>query len=111
MTDLAIIAGDTASFALTLVDEAGDPFDLTDCALYFTVGDYFTKTDADGITVNVDPTTGLATVTIAAADTADLPINGRLATTYAVRVVLADDTVKTPLRGRFAILPVPAPII
>jgi hypothetical protein len=110
MTDLTLIQGDTQAFDLTLVDEAGDPFDLTDCAVYFTVGDYFTKTDTDGIAVDVDPTTGLATVTIAAADTADLTVYGRLATTYAVRVVLADDMVKTPLRGRFAIIPVPVPI-
>jgi hypothetical protein len=108
--DLTMIQGDTSTFALTLVDEAGDPLDLTDCALYVTVGDYFTKSIGDGVTVDADPTTGLASVTIEPTDTEDLAVSGRLRTDYAVRVVLADDSVKTPIRGRFAIIPVPVPV-
>lgn len=115
MTDLTMIRGDDESFELTLVDDAGDPFDLTDCALYFTVGDLFTKSIGAGITVDPDgdpapdPTTGVAVISVAAADTADLP-DRRVAYDYAVVVVTDTDLTKTPVRGRFIVVPTPAPI-
>ena len=115
MTDLAMIRGDDEAFDLTLVDDAGDPFDLTDCELYFTVGTLFTKTVGAGITVDPDgtpapdPTTGLARIAIVPADTEDMP-DRPITYDYVVRVVLDDATIKTALRGRFMVVPVPLPV-
>jgi hypothetical protein len=109
--NLSMIRGDDETLSMALVDGDGEPFDLTDCTLYFTVGDHFTKTSEldGGITVDPDPTTGLASIAIAAADTDDFP-DTRYATPYAVRVVRADDTIKTPIRGLFIVIPVPEPV-
>jgi len=100
---LTMTRGDTRTFTVTMTDDAGDPYDLTDASVDFTVGDLFDKSVGDGITV-ADPETGVAVITVDPDDT-----NGasdyRRAHRYDVQVTLADGTVKTPLRGLFVVTP------
>lgn len=110
MNDLTTIRGDSETYDVELVDDAGDPFDLTNCEMTFTVGDLVTKTIGAGIVVDPDgdpapdPTTGRARITLDAGDTADSPDTH---TTYRYDVQVTTDTgvVKTPIRGLFHIIP------
>jgi hypothetical protein len=110
MSDLSMMRGDDETFAIVLVDANGDPFDLTDCDLSFVVGDLFEKTIGAGIVIDPDgdpspdPTTGLATVTVDAADTVDCP-DVRTPYRYDVQVTTATGLIHTPLRGRFIVVP------
>lgn len=103
MNDLAMIRGDTNEFELTLTDNAGDPFDLTDADITMTVGDLFTKTIGSGITVSA-PLTGVASIVVGPEDTEGAP-DVRVAYSYDVQVTLADGRIKTPVRGRFVVVP------
>jgi hypothetical protein len=109
VTLLSMTRGDTATFTLTLTDAAGGPLDLTDLDITFTAKRSTYDADADavlrktvgsGITVADDPATGVATLTITAADTADLSQSKSLP--WDVEVVDGED-VRTPLSGRLVI--------
>jgi hypothetical protein len=109
MTYLSMTRGDTQTFTLTLVDGSGDPLDLTDVALTFTAKRRYSdsdddavirKTVDDGIVVDEDPTTGLATVTIDPPDTSSLT-----ARSLVWDIQVDDGDVRTPLSGRLAIQP------
>lgn len=103
-TDLTMTRGDSREFSVTVSDAAGDPYDLTDATISFTVDDLFdAKTVGAGITVTA-PETGVAVITIDPADTEDAP-DRRTAYDYDVQIILADGRVKTPLRGLFIVLP------
>jgi hypothetical protein len=101
-TDLDINAGETTALALTLKDENGDPIDLTTCtrlelAAKRNVDDteyLFRKTLGGGVVIT-DAAGGLATVTIAAADTLDLDDG---AYPYDVQLVLSTGRFRA-LRG------------
>jgi hypothetical protein len=109
MTYIAAIRGDREEYDITLVDEEGQPLDLTDLALTFTAKRRLTdtdanaviiKTDGDGITVD-SPEDGIAILTLTPEDTEDLL---RERTLY--WDVQTDDgagDVQTPLSGRLVI--------
>lgn len=112
MTLLSITRGDRATFDLAITDlDTGDPVDLTAMTLRFTakrrltdldVDAVISKTEGDGITVGADPTLGLATLVIDAADTEDIDAPRTLR--WDVQVETDAGDVRTPLRGRLAIL-------
>ena len=104
MNCLTTIRGDTEEYTISLVDDAGDPFDLTDCGLTFTVRDLLVKTETDGIAFALDPTSGVAVNTIDAGDTAGAP-DVRTSYPYDVQVTTSAGIVRTPLRGRFIVIP------
>jgi len=81
MSTLYIRRGDTQTFDIAATEPDGDPFDLTDVELQFTVKRGFDDSDADavfsktigsGITLDADPATGLATLVVDGDDTSDL---------------------------------------
>ena len=102
VTDITMTRGDTRTLTLTLTDAVGDPYDLTGAAVTLTVGDLFAKTVGDGIVVTT-PATGVATITVAPADTETA--GNRRSYPYDVEVIFADGTVITPVLGRFVIRP------
>jgi hypothetical protein len=102
--DITVTRGDTRTLTVTITDSAGDPYDLTDAAITFTVDDLFdAKTIGSGIVVNT-PASGVFTITIDPADTTDAP-DARVAYPYDIELVLSDGSVKTPQRGLFIVLP------
>lgn len=103
MNDLSLIRGDSSELSLTLTDNAGDPYDLTDATVIMTVDDLFEKSIGSGITVD-DPTSGVAAITVDPADTEDAP-DARCAYRYDVQVTLSDGSIKTPVRGLFVVIP------
>lgn len=126
MSVLTMTRGDRATFDITLTDKDGDPLDLTDVHLTFTArravwtGAYdsdnvwgvtksvetIEKTEVDGIEVNADPKTGLATLTLDPADTEDFTddvITGPFDWDVEVRTDAGD--VGTPLAGVLVIRP------
>jgi hypothetical protein len=111
MTLLSMIRGDRREFAITLTDDdTGDALDLTTMTLVFTAKRRPTDTDAQaiiaktegaGITIDADPTTGLATLEIEPEDTEDLD---DLRTLYwDLQVDNGAGDVRTPLSGRLAL--------
>ena len=98
---LTMMRGDSRTFTVTMTDSAGDPYDLTDAVVQFTVDNLFEKTVGAGIVVS-DPETGVAVVTV---DPDDTEGAGRRAYRYDVQVTLSDGTVRTPLRGLFVVVP------
>ncbi len=101
-------------FTAIIVDENGDPYDLTGCDLTMTAkwnvkdsdaNAVFTCTSdpADGITV-ADPTSGYYTVLIASAKTTDCPLH-RVFLPYDVQLVTATGQIKTVLRGNLRVDP------
>jgi hypothetical protein len=113
MTLLSMTRGDTAVFDVALTDGAGDPLDITDATLTFTVKRRLSdpdsaavvqKTTGNGITHGADPTDGTATITLDPDDTADLSTIGS-SLLWDVQVTGAADDVHTPLSGRLAIAP------
>ena len=74
-------AGDDYNYSFTLYDSAGNPLDLTDVTIWFTIKRSQTDADAsallqltssDGIAIDTAPETGKFVVRFAAADTATL---------------------------------------
>lgn len=71
------IAGDTLLIDLQITDDNGDPYNLTDADLVFTVAPYrggptvIEKTDGEGITL-VDAVNGEITIRVNADDTESL---------------------------------------
>jgi hypothetical protein len=107
--NLSAIRGDTEVYELTLTD-GESPLDLTAADIVFTAKRRLADTDflfqkviGDGIEIDDDPTTGLATLTIEASDTGDLPSHATYLA-YDLEVTVAD-VVKTPLRGRLRVIP------
>lgn len=101
--NIVVTRGDSREFNVTFTDSAGDPYDLTDAGITFTVGNLITKTLGDGIAVS-DPQTGVATITLEPEDTEGAS-DSRTSYPYDVEIVLADGRVKTPIRGRFIVVP------
>jgi len=111
MSLLTMKRGDRAEFAITLTDvDTGLPLDLTTMTLRFTAKRRATDLDADaliaktegaGITVDVDPSTGLATLEIEPEDTEDLTDLRSLY--WDVQVDNGAGDVRTPLSGLLAI--------
>lgn len=101
--DITAIRGDTVALSVTVTDSAGLAYDLTGAAVVMTVGDLFSKSVGDGITVAA-PATGVASIAVDPADTQDAP-DQRVAYPYDVQITLADGSVKTPIRGQFIVLP------
>lgn len=100
---ITMTRGDTRTFTVTMSDNAGDPYDLTDAEVAFTVDDLFDKSVGDGIAV-ADPESGVAVITVTSADTEDAS-DYRRAYRYDVQVTLSDGSVKTPIRGLFVLTP------
>lgn len=110
MSVISMTRGDTASFALAFTDAAGAPIDLTGLTLTFTAKErlldldadaIITKVDGDGLEVDVDPTTGLATLTVVPADTEGLVDATRLY--WDIQLDDGAGTIRTPLSGRLVI--------
>jgi hypothetical protein len=101
--NVTAIRGDSQTYDLDFVDANGDPIDLTDCDIWFTVEDLFEKRLGTGIT-SASPLTGVATVTVDPADTEDCP-DYRVRYRYDAQLELIDGSIKTPIRGWFTVLP------
>jgi len=69
--------GDTVTLQLTFTDANGDAIDITNYTVFFTLKNNRSDEDADAvitkdITNHSDPTNGITTITLSAAETADL---------------------------------------
>lgn len=103
-TLLTMTRGDEKVFNVTLHAADTSPLDLAGLDLTFTAtrGDIvITKIIGDGITVTDEPG-GLASVTIAPADTQDF--EERIELTWDLQVADGEDIV-TPLEGRLVVTP------
>lgn len=110
MTVLNVIRGDQQAYSITLTEGDGTALDLTGLDVTFMAKRHLqdldadaliTKTATDGIAVNVDPTTGLAVLTLTPDDTELLADADRLYWDLQVDDGLGD--VRTPLRGKLVI--------
>jgi hypothetical protein len=78
MSKIDMIRGDTRTITATFVDSDGSPLDLTGGTVFFTVNASSEPTDDTAAVVSKDvssfaaPTTGIATITLAAADTTNV---------------------------------------
>lgn len=108
---LEAVRGDREQYSLTLTDGNGDPLELTDALVWFTVkrryGDdddaaLLQKTTVEGIELGGDP--GSATVTIEPADTAGCP-DHMTRYVYDIQVKTLDGVVSTPVRDTFTVWP------
>lgn len=109
-TDLSMYRGDDQDFTITMT-EAGSAMDLSGAVVRFCAKRNVVDLDADavitktsqadeGIAIDGDPTTGIAVVTIDAADTEDLA--GTCWLKYDVQVVRGGKT-KTVVTGTLEI--------
>ena len=98
-TDYTMVRGDDRDFTLDLVNADGTVPTLAGATITMLVDDLFSTTDID-----VDESSGEATVSISAANTVDAP-NQRVAYTYVVVVEQADGAIITPSRGLLILLP------
>jgi len=112
MTLLSMNRGDSPSWSIALTDlDTGVPIDLTTMTLVFTakrrVSDadddpgVILKTEGDGITIDDDPSTGLAVLVIDPGDTASIDYPRTLR--WDLEVDNGAGDVRTPLHGRLAI--------
>jgi hypothetical protein len=96
---LALVGGDDWSIAATLLDDAGDPHDLTGAQILWTLtdasGQRFIE-PADCTVTLVDAVTGKCLIEVAAAKTTTVRA-GRF--TQSFRIVGADGSSITPLMG------------
>lgn len=99
---IVVTRGDSREFTVTLTDDQGEAFDLTDVEIAFSVCDLIDKTLGDGITV-ADPTSGTAVVAISPEDTEGS--SWRRSYRYDVQIILSDGKVRTPIRGLFVVIP------
>ena len=113
--NLRMIREDDFVFSAIVIDENGDPEDLTDCVLTlrakWNVRDadassvfVCTSDPANGIVINPPATDGNFTVTIASSKTTALPLY-RVFLTYQIRLVRADASIKTILKGTLIVAP------
>src|SRR4030095_10047647 len=114
MTSQTITRGDSRTWNLPLVDETGNPFDLTGCSVWFSVKQRFNLADGDavvssswvdggasnGITVT-DPASGWIAFGITAQQSVDL-----VASLYVADVQVLDTAgiVRTVWEMRLAVL-------
>jgi hypothetical protein len=110
MSVLNIRRGDTATFTIALTDSEGAPLDLTGLELTFTAKSRLhdadedalvVKTVGEGIEVDEDPTTGIATLTILPEDTLDFVDAYRLV--WDLQVDNGAGEIRTPLTGRLVV--------
>lgn len=98
--NLSIHQGDTYTSVLTITDAAGAPIDLTGATLTFHLrargGDADALDPAPTLALTT-PADGIATLTLAAAETATLVGGGRYR--YEVELVDAFGNVTTPVEG------------
>jgi hypothetical protein len=107
MTLLSMTRGDSAVFTVVLTDASGEPLDLAETELTFTVkrsafdaDALIQKTVGAGITVT-DESAGVATITLEPGDTADIDVRGP-SLRWDVQIDSGGD-IRTPLSGRLAI--------
>lgn len=109
MTDLTMYRGDDRDFTITATED-GSPLDLTGATVRFTAkrdavdaddAAVIAKTSDTGIAIDEDPTTGVAVITIEAADTEDLRASATLV--YDVQVTRGGRTL-TVLAGHLAVI-------
>lgn len=112
MTDLSMIRGDSAVFDLAFTDDVGTALDLDGMDIAFVAKRYWTSPDAeavivkqvgDGIEVDADPSTGLATLTLEPADTSGLDDRVRRLR-FDVELTDGPD-VHTPIQGVLVVSP------
>ena len=107
--NLRMTREDDFEFSGIVIDEAGDPYDLTGCSLElmakWNVRDIdasaiftCTSSPANGITIAADPTTGGYTVLIASAKTSGCPMH-RVFLNYQMRLNTAASALKTVGQG------------
>lgn len=107
--NLRMTREDDFEFSGIVIDEAGDPYDLTGCSLElmakWNVRDLdaaavfsCTSDPADGITIDGDPTTGGYTVLIASAKTSECPLH-RVFLNYQLRLTTSGGALKTVGQG------------
>ena len=109
MNDLAMFRGDDRVLTVTIIDTEGE-VDLTEAVLRFTakrkIGDsdanaVIVKTSTDGIDTGEDPTLGVATIALDAADTVDED-PGRLHCD--IQLIDSDDKVRTIWLGTLTLV-------
>ena len=110
MSLLTLHRGDTEVYTISLTNDAGTALDLTGLTITFTakrrptdsdLDAVLSKSTADGIVVDDDPTTGIAVLTIDPADTEDLTDLRSLY--WDIQVDDGAGDVRTPLLGLLAI--------
>lgn len=103
MTDLAMFAGDSQTITVTVLDDGGDPFDLTLWTVAFSaVAGAATITKAGTVAL---PMTGVATVELDPADTSGLTAN---VTVFGWSIRITDGTdVYTVDTGELVVTKVP----
>ena len=104
-TNLAMFEGTDTNFDLTFTDAAGNPIDITDYKIFFTVKKNINDDDDDAIisktiTDHTTPTEGKTTITIDRADTIDIKNRTYL---YDVQWIDATDKRKIIMLGTFSI--------
>lgn len=113
--NINMIREDDFVFSNVIIDEDGDPYDLTGCTLTLVAKWNVRDTDAnavftctsdpaDGIVVTLPESDGEFTVTVASAKTSSLPLH-RVFLPYAVRLTTAVDQIKTVLKGTLRVDP------
>ena len=112
ISDIAAIRGDGETYLLTVTEDDA-PLDLTDAEMWMTAKRHirdadadaiFQKTVGDGITIDADPTTGLATVELVPGDTSALAAR-TVRLIYDVQVKLSSGRIITPLKGTLTVEP------
>lgn len=111
MTLLSMTRGDRQAFAIAITDSDAAPVNLTGIGVTFTAKRRPTDLDADaviqkstsagGVEIDADPTTGLATLTIEASDTAGLTFTRSLY--WDIQIDDGEGDVRTPLSGLLSI--------
>lgn len=103
MADKYILTtGDTFNAQLTLTDVDGSAVNLTGATVKFSIDDRNgTQVAQQSVTSHTTPASGITTVTIAAATTANWTTGGYL---YAVQVTLSTAEVFTAQRGVIEVL-------
>lgn len=104
--NITLYAGEIKTVSVTVTDlNAGAVEDLTSATISWKVKSGTTtalsKTVGSGITLDSDPTTGVFTISLQAADTSSL--SGTYS--HEARVTLSDGTVATLFTGQFRVIP------
>ncbi len=110
--DLSCARGDTATWTMTAMKD-GEPIDLTGGIVIFAARRGYaspilferTSDPGNGIAIDADPTTGMATIKLRSEDTLQLP-NDVVALFYTVHVITQDEDEWMVVSGTLTVSPI-----